>query len=485
MGLAARAAESALLDTGRRKGLAARIDTVAVVRSFEDSRNRPRDDHGFGRAENPPRAVARRIGANPARAIYGPIGGDTPQALVNEIAQAIADGEADMALLAGGEAIDTARTASRAGLNLDWHEPDGGSLEDRGMGAPLATPHELAHGIGIPIQTYPLFENAIRARLGHSLHDHLLHMGRLMAPFSRVAQDNPRAFYGDARSAGQLAEVSETNPFICLPYPKLLNARDRVNQGAALLMTSVGRARKLGIDPRRWVFLHGCAEAREKLLISRRVNYHASPAIRANTAAAFAMAGRTVADMDFIDLYSCFPSAVEVACAELGLAVDDPRGLTVTGGLPFFGGPGNNYSMHAIATLSGLLRARPGGFGLVTANGGFLSKHATGIYSTAPFAGPWRRPDSSAMQAQIDAMASPEFTEQPRGPAMVETWTVCFQHGAPRRGIVIGRLRDNGKRFIANTPADEATLRRLSSEEQIGRGGRVNASGEDNVFRLD
>ena len=485
MGLAARAADAALQDTGRKEGLAAHIDTVAVVRCFEDSRNRPRDDHGFGRAENPPRAVARRIDANPARMVYGPIGGDTPQTLVNEIAQAIAEGETGMALLAGGEAIDTARTASRAGLSLDWHEPGGGPLEDRGMGAVLATPHELAHGVGIPVQTYPLFENAIRVRLGHSLHEHLLHMGRLMAPFTQVAKDNPFALYGEARSAGELARVGEDNPFICLPYPKLLNARDRVNQGAALLMTSMGRARELGIDPRRWIFLHGCAEAREKRLVSQRVNYHSSPAIRANTAAAFAMAGKTMADMDFIDLYSCFPSAVEVACAELGLAVDDPRGLTVTGGLPFFGGPGNNYSMHAIATLSGLLRARPGSFGLVTANGGYLSKHATGIYSTAPFAGPWRRPDSSTMQAQIDAMASPEFTEQPRGAATVETWTVCFRRGAPVRGIVVGRLRDNGKRFIANTPADEATLRRLADEGQIGRGGRVNATGEGNVFRLD
>lgn len=482
MGISARAAEAALRDTGCENRLAGLIDTLAVVRIFQDSRNRPRDDVSFGRAENPPRAVARRIGVNPVNAIYGCIGGDTPQTLVNEIAQAIADGEIGIALLAGGEAIDTARKAMRAGISLDWQEEDNGSLDDRGMGVTLASPHELAHGIGIPVQTYPLFENAIRAELGNSIEEHLKFMGRVMAPFTRTASENPFAFYGEPREAAALAMVDADNRYICLPYPKLMNARDSVNQGAALVMTSVGKARELGIDPGKWVFIHGCAEAREKLLVSERVNYHSSPAIRANAATAFAMAGKTAADMDFIDLYSCFPSAVEIACAELNLDLDDPRGLTVTGGLPFFGGPGNNYSMHAIATMVSLLRAHPGSYGLVTANGGFLSKHATGIYSAAPFLGNWKQPDAEADQAGIDAMASPEFTEQPDGPATVETYTACFKRGEPDRGIVIGRLYADGRRFVANTPADETALAHLLAQDQMGRPGTVTVTPEGNVF---
>ena len=482
MGIAACAAESALKDTGREDLLADLIDTLAVVRIFQDSRNRPRDDVSFGRAENPPRAVARRIGANPAHAIYGNIGGDTPQTLVNEVAQAIADGDIGVALLAGGEAIHTARAAMRAGVSLDWQEEDGGSLDDRGMGATLASRHELVHGIGIPVQTYPLFENAIRAGLGNSIEQHLDLMAGIMARFARTASANPFAFYGEPRKRAELASINASNRYICLPYPKLMNARDSVNQGAALVMTSVGKARELGIDPSSWVFLHGCAEAREKLLVSERVNYHASPAIRANAATALAMAGKTVADMDFIDLYSCFPSAVEVACAELGLKPDDARGLTVTGGLPFFGGPGNNYSMHAIAEMVFLLRAKPASCGLVTAIGGFLSKHATGIYSTNPVSGRWKLPSSAADQAAIDAMVSPEFTEQPSGSATVETYTVCFKRGAPDKGIVIGRQCADGRRFVANTPADETALARLVAEDQMGRSGTVSATPQGNVF---
>ncbi len=481
MGIAANAAVAAIRDTNCDGSIARMIDTVALVRIIQDSRNRPREDFTFGRAENPPRAVARRIGANPAHAIYGCIGGDTPQTLVGEIAQAIADGEIGMALLAGGEAIHNARAAKRAGVNLNWQEENSGSLDDRGMGVPLASRHEMAHGIGIPVQTYPLFENAIRAQLGNCVDEHLHYMGALMAPFTGVACDNPHAFYGERREAGELATVDEDNRFICLPYPKLMNARDSVNQGAALVMTSAGKARELGIDPGRWVHLHGCAEAHEKL-VSERADYHSSPAIRANVATAFDMAGKTVADMDFIDLYSCFPSAVEIARKELGLAGDDPRGLTVTGGLPFFGGPGNNYSMHAIATMVSLLRARPGSFGLVTANGGLLSKHATGIYSTAPYFGKWAIPNPDADQAAVDSLAGPDFTERPEGRATVETYTVCFRRGVPVRGIVIGRLCADGRRFVANTPADETSLARLAAEELMGRAGTVETTPQGNVF---
>ena len=134
---------------------------------------------------------------------------------------------------------------------------------------------------------------------------------------------------------------------------------DGVNQGAALILASAGKARALGVDPAQWVFVHGCAEANEKLPVSDRVDYASSPAIRVNARKAFAMAGIAVDAVDFIDLYSCFPSAVEAACAALGLACDDPRGLTVTGGLPFFGGPGNNYSMHAIAAMAARFAGSP------------------------------------------------------------------------------------------------------------------------------
>ncbi len=482
MGMAAEAAKAALRDTGLGASLAPHIDAVAVVRTFHDSSNRPRFRYPFGRAANPPRAVARRIGADPRNAIYGNVGGETPQKLVNEMCERIAAGECETVLLAGGEAIHTSKTAFRRGIALDWNEPDDAPFEDRGIGAQLASRHELDHGVGIPVQTYPLFENALRGRAGRSVAEHRLALGRLFAPFTKVAAANPYAFYGVKRSAEELAAVTPENRLISDVYPKWMNAMDGVNQGAALILASAGKARALGVDPAKWVFVHGCAEANEKLLVSDRVDYASSPALRMNARKALAMAGIALDAIDFIDLYSCFPSAVETACAALGLACGDPRGLTVTGGLPFFGGPGNNYSMHAIATMAGKLRKKPGSYGLVTANGGYLSKHATGVYSTIPTRGAWRRESPASYQAEIDAMESPEFTQWPAGAAAVETYTICYGRNGPERGIVIGRLAGSGKRFLANTPNDAAALEDFGSREALGRRGAVSTRDGRSLF---
>jgi acetyl-CoA C-acetyltransferase len=482
MGIAAQAAKAALADTGCATKLVAQLDTIAVIRIFPDSYKNPRVPSPFGRAENPPRAVARRIGANPERAIYGQVGGNTPQKMINEMAERISSGEVGIALLTGSEAINTAQLATRSGINLDWAEQDEGTLEDRGLGEPMSTQHEQDHGIAAPIYAYPLFENAVRGNLGRSIDAHMLEMGKLFAPFSRVAVNNPFSFKATQRTAEELATVTVENRFISFPYPKWLNARDSVNQGAAVIMTSVAKARELGVDPSKWVFLHGCGEANDKIMLSQRVNYHTSPAMKLNSAKAFDMAGKSIDEMDFIDIYSCFPSAVEVACDALNLATNDARGLTVTGGLPFFGGPGNNYSMHAIATMIPMLRTNPGKFGLVSTNGGRLTKHSTGIYSTTPTQGKWARENPANYQPAIDGATGPSFTEEPLGHAKIETYTVACDRAGPIAGIVVGRL-DNGMRFLANTSSDPAFLQHFMSHDQLETTGIVESVNGKNLFR--
>jgi acetyl-CoA C-acetyltransferase len=201
---------------------------------------------------------------------------------------------------------------------------------------------------------------------------------------------------------------------------------------------------------------------------------------------ALEMAGTTLDQIDFIDLYSCFPVAVEIAAAELGLSTDDPRGLTVTGGLPYAGGPGNNYAMHSIAVMMKKLRERPGTKALVTANGWFLTKQAVGIYSTEPLDRPWAREAPSVIQRQIDALPHPAVVEHPDGAGTIETYTVVHRREGPRMGIVIGRDGD-GHRFVANTPDDEATLRGLEAVESVGRPGQVRPVGDGlhNLFTPD
>jgi acetyl-CoA C-acetyltransferase len=307
-------------------------------------------------------------------------------------------------------------------------------------------------------------------------------MGRLFARLSEVAARNPLATRREGYSAERLAAVDSENRWIAFPYPKLMNANAFIDQAAALVITSAGEARRLGIPENKWVYLHGCADADDHWYISERINLHSSPAIHRGIRKALQMADRTLADMSFFDLYSCFPSAVEIGCREAGLPEDDPRGITVTGGLPYFGGPGNNYVTHSIAEMMRRLRGAPGKFGLVTANGNYITKHSFGVYSTRPFQGPWRRESPAVLQSELNALPKAPFVEDASGPAMVETYTVMHGRNGPEFAVVIGRLRENGHRFLANTPAEPAVLHDLQERESLGRPGMVHSKEGRNVF---
>ena len=206
-----------------------------------------------------------------------------------------------------------------------------------------------------------------------------------------------------------------------------------------------------------------------------------TPAMRLVGREAFEMADCALEDIDALDLYSCFPSAVQIACDELGIAHDDPRGLTVTGGLPYFGGPGNNYVTHAIATMMNVLRDNPGKFGLLNGNGWFVTKHSLGIYSTTPVSGTWQREAPESYQQAILEQQRPPFTETPQGQASIETYTVLHGREGVERALVIGRL-DDGTRFVAETPDDEATLQRMMSQDMLGVRGHVTTGDPKNLF---
>ena len=307
-------------------------------------------------------------------------------------------------------------------------------------------------------------------------------MGRLFAPFTEVAAKNPYAWFPKVRSAAELATVTPDNRMVSYPYPKYLNAIMQVDQSAAVLIASVKAAREMGVPEDRWVYLHGCADAHDLWFPLERQNFHSSPAMRLTGQLALEMAGIGAKDLALMDLYSCFPSAIEVGVEELGLSIDDPRGFTVTGGLPYAGGPGNNYAMHGVATMVERLRERPGDYGLCTANGWFLTKQSVGVYSTRPFEGRWERQDPGVIQRQINALPHPEMTETPEGPSSVETYTVVHTRDGYRMGIVIGR-DEAGRRFVAHTPNDPAFLAKFEAEEQVGRRGMVRRH-EDGVHNL-
>jgi acetyl-CoA C-acetyltransferase len=261
---------------------------------------------------------------------------------------------------------------------------------------------------------------------------------------------------------------------ISWPYTKLMNSNNMVDQAAAVVLTSVEKATYLQIPTERWVYPWSGTDAHDTYSVAERLDYHRSPAIRIGAARALELAGLGADDLDLVDLYSCFPSAVQVAAAEIGLPTDDPaRPLTVTGGLTFAGGPWNNYVMHSIATMAQKLAARPGTRGLITANGGYLTKHAFGVYSAEPPAAEFRWED---VQGAVDREPTRCALADWEGVGTVETWTTPFDRdGVPEKAFMAVRTPDDARALALIT--DPATARDTVREDIAGAKIRVHADG--------
>jgi acetyl-CoA C-acetyltransferase len=480
--LMADAAKLALADTTIAE-LTGKLDTITCTRFVIDSpgsRELPINQYA-----NLPQTLANKLGATPANTCYGPTGGNTPQLLVNYTAEKIAEGDQDIVLLAGVECFGSMQKLLMAGKTPEnWNDDPGGTRIDIGYEKAGVTEVENLHKLQHPVNCYPLFENALRGQAGRSVKDHQLFIGELMAPFTKVAAAHPQAWFPVERSPEEIATPSDANRYVGYPYTKYMNAIMAVDQAAAVVMMSVEKARELGVPENKWVYLHGSGDANDHWFLTERQNFHSSPAIRTMGQKAFAQAGWSIDEIDIMDLYSCFPSAVQIGMKELGIKVGDPRSLTVTGGLPYFGGAGNNYVMHSIATMVEKLRDNPGKKGMCTSNGYYVTKHGVGLYSTTPTEGPWKRENPANYQAELDAMDHPRVEEKPNGAAKIETFTVMHGRNGPEFGIVMGRLDTDDARFVSHVTAD-VDIQSLLNQESLGRPGTVeNTDTGLNVFTL-
>lgn len=472
LSMALEASNAAIADTGI-DGLASHIDTIAFVRTFEDSI--PNYPHAFGRNANLPGSLARDLGASPERAIYSGTGGQTPQALVLEMSNRILDGEIDIALVTGSEANLASKQAIRSGQKLDWSDDNDFPTEDRTLGERLLVRSEIKHGLVAPPRFYALMESAIASEMGHTPAQHLDYMSEMFTKFSAVAKHNPYAQYGADRPAEYLKTPSPDNYPISSPFLKWHIAQDAVNQGAAVILMSEDKANELGIAADKRVYLHGGAGAEDTMLIERQT-FTQSKAMDIALNGALDQAGVTQDEIGVFDLYSCFPCAVHCASQVLGIdPLKDERPLTVTGGLPYFGGAGNNYSLHAIASMVERMRAAPGTLGLVLANGGWMTKEAVGIYSTT-------RPDTPVRFPPKVTIGDPVEVEPAPTSGTLEGYTVYFsKRGSVVAGAIASCRTADGKRFMA-IPSDSALSVLQNEDNPIGRSVTATTDNEVNTF---
>ncbi|KAF4552954.1 Hypothetical protein D9617_8g049670 [Elsinoe fawcettii] len=431
-------------------------------------------------------------------------GGNQPVKCLDEACRRIVKGERKIAVLAGGEALASLSQAAKSPTTLSslpWTPP---SIPVESVFSPttrfLGSNLGARHGIGAPIQVYPLYENGFRAWRKQSIKGNHEESAHLYAEFAEVARGNEFAWnFGKGPSEGKILGGTREwdgkrggNRMVCWPYPLLMNAFNNVNLAAAVVVTSTETARELGIGEDKWIYMRGAAGTSESAEFWKRTSFHHAPAISESLDAALKVSGLTEKDIDLHDFYSCFPIVPKLACQHLGLLFSNkPKPITLLGGLTSFGGAGNNYSMHALTEMTRQLRKVQKGRrmnGLVLANGGVLTYQHVAILSPHPTEIGKPYPDEAVLSDPLN-LPSPDLMEEAEGEAVIETYTVDFDRkGNPSKGHIVGRLTSNGARFLANH-GDERTLQELVSQdvEPIGRRGKVryDVASKQNRFILD
>jgi acetyl-CoA C-acetyltransferase len=378
------AIKAALSGTGQSEAVAAAIDTIAAIRTFEDSGV----SMGTGSPDNVPQAFGAAGGIAADRLIYADVGGQSPQAMVHELAGAIRRGETEVAIIAAAEANGTAKRARKAGVELDWRLASDTPFDNRVSPFSILSRTEIRHGIISMPLAYSLMENARRLVLGTSREDYLTLMAELGAAMSVKSLTREHAQFAKHFTTEELVREHESDYHITDIYRRWRVAQDAVDLGGAIILTSAGKARELGVADDKMVWLTGAAETKEPPL-SERADLVNPAALDYALHGALEQAGFAASDLGPVDIYSCFPVAVFAAVDSLG---DPKRAMgdyTLTGGLNFFGGPGNGYTVYSLAAMIEALRKDGSKPALVTANGGVMSKQAVGIYTAKQPPRPW------------------------------------------------------------------------------------------------
>lgn len=452
--------EATVVDAGNDAGapsLLNNLDAIGVVA-------------GAWRYSNPARIIADNIGSPGATTLLSATGGNTPQSFVNEMCARIARGDLERAVVVGAETIWSRRRLKRAGLeSVVTKQNDDEPSERFQDDVQMSTEFETERGFVAPINLYPIFESAIRAQNGESHADHRARLGTLWAGFNDVAAANPYAWTRTPMTDTEIITNSAANRMVGYPYTKAMNSNWDLDQGAAILICSAASAEAAGVPRDRWIFPHAGTDAHDTYAVTERRDLHSSPAIAAAAKRLFEMTSKSPDDVDHIDLYSCFPSAVQISAAAIGLGLD--RQLTQTGGLTFAGGPLNNYVSHSIAAMVGTLRNDPGTLGLVTANGGFVTKHALGLYSTEPADHPYLSED---VQDSVDDSGRTAADAGHVGAVTIEGYTVMHDKTGPEKLMAAVRT-PNGRSWA--TSNDAALMAEGMERELIGEAAEIDAEG--------
>jgi acetyl-CoA C-acetyltransferase len=424
------------------------------------------------RYRDPEQLLAKRLGIAPAHCYYGPVGGESPIRYLHEAAQRIARGECAVAAVCGAEAQSTATKAERAGVTPPW-TPFAHDVEEPKRGAAFQKPLAVKLGVFRPITVYPLYEAATSAHWGQSPRQALAESGALWATYAKVASENPNSWLKKRFSSEEITTPTADNRLIAWPYTKLMVANPTVNMGAAVLITSLAKARAAGIAEEKLIYPLGGASAEEPRDYLLRDQFCESHPQTAVLQAAMDLVGGDGKSFEAIELYSCFPCVPKMARRTLGLG-DDVQ-PTVTGGLTFFGAPLNTYMTHAACAM--VRRLRQGAkLGLLYGQGGFVTKHHALVVSRQAPRDPVKQDTSVQAISDAHKRAVPEFVTEARGKGKVESFTVIYgRSGEVERGVTMLRTEQDTRTLARVGAQDTATIGHLLNMDRhpVGTTGDI------------
>ena len=457
-------------DTDAGGGWLADADSLAIVSQISFPQLNPLTD-----------AVAEGAGMTPSHKVQTKTPtGDGPIMFLNEAANRIAAGEGKIACVTGGEALRTAGARAKAEAAKSGADLSFNALRD--------APHRIRAGyrqsyhILVPVDFYPLYENALRKAWGQSFDEAQAESGEIWAKFSEVAASNPSAWIHDRKTPAEIVTASEINRPIAFPYTKLQVANSSVNQGAGFIVTSLAEARRRGVPEDQLIYVGMGAAAHESQDALVRDSFAASPSMTISLKRTMELNQVETSDLDYVELYSCFPCVPKMARRVIDWPLDKPA--TVFGGLTFGGGPIGNYMSHAVASMVEKLREK-GGNGLLFANGGYGTHNHTIMVSSKPIEAA-SFPQNFDYQADADALRGPvpPIDQDYTGPAEIETYTIHYhRNGSPRVGTVVALTPDGNRTLALVPPDDSATIEFLTDgkNEPVGTRGVIRP-GEDNLL---
>jgi acetyl-CoA C-acetyltransferase len=441
--------------------------TTSLLRDM-DSIWAPR---GFWAYSDPGRILAERLGTGPVRTAVAEVG-ILQSTILGRAARSIAEGEAEVVAIVGAEARDRANRFTRQGEEVPLTEQAESTPDE------LLMPHqeimgqfEIDLGLITPVIQYAMIDNALRFHEGQSMEAHRAELGSLWGRFNEVAVGNEQAWNRRAMTPEEIVTASERNRMLAYPYTKSLVSQWNVNQGGAVILCSLEKARALGLDEDRFVYPLAVVDSEHMVTLSERRDLWRSPGFALAGERAFEHVGRGPSEIEYFECYSCFPAAVRTQQRELGIDLD--RTVTQTGGMTFGGGPLNNFVVQSWVKMVERMRADHGSHGVVTAVSGLLTKQGLAVFGPEPSHGFLH--DRVTKQTEAAWVKKPVDREA-TGRGTIATYTVSHDRNAAHGVAMIVEL-DDGRRTL-RVVDDPDWMELGEAEELCGRGVELGAEGE-------